>query len=154
MKRETALILFSLFAAGPVLAQQTTLVRKASAQPENDFQQPRSAASQDQLRKDKRAPVGPNFASPSQTPEIQNPLASDVEASVFAALQRQKQIVDAEVLNQTKLAVHPAGLLTGTSAQPMASGTGPLLNGRALDWSSAQTPPKAAGGTPTARNSS
>jgi hypothetical protein len=156
MKRETAFIFLSILTAGAVSAQENVAARNLSAQPENNSQQSRPAASQNPSRKDAKISVGPNFASPSQTPELENPRASEVEASTSSALQKQKQIVDAEVLNQTKLVVHPAGLLSGTPSQPMASGTGPLLGGSTASraTSSTQTPPKTAGGATAARDTS
>ncbi len=145
MIRETALVLLSFLAAGTALAQQNVAATNSSARLEDNSQQTRSASERGS-RKDAKLFVGPNFASPSQTTETQNLHSTESESSLIAALQKQKQTVDAEVINQMKLGLHPAGLLPGASSQPMASGGRALLKGNtAADRSPAQSPSKTSG---------
>lgn len=154
MIRETALVLLSFLAAGAALAQQNVAATNSSARLEDNSQQTRSASERGS-RKDAKLFVGPNFASPSQTTETQNLHSTESESSLIAALQKQKQTVDAEVINQMKLGLHPTGLLPGASSQPMASGGGALLKGNtAADRSPAQSPSKTSGRSTAAGGSS
>jgi hypothetical protein len=153
MIRKSALILLVFVPCCSADAQQNVAATTASTLAEQQPQR-RSAAPPNTAGSAVKFSPGPNFASPSPTPEVQNPRGGDGEALLFSALQKQKQMVDAEVLNQAKLTVHPVGLLAGTPSHPLASGTAPLLKSNtAQTKTSAQTPSKI-GGSSAPRNSS
>lgn len=130
MIHKIAPILIAFLIVLRVEAQQNVAAINTSPLPERQAQR-QPAHLQNTTKAPAKFAPGPNFSSPNTTAEVQNPGAGDGEALLSSALQRQKQMVDAEVLNQAKLNLHPAALLPGTSSQPMSSGNGPLLKGNA-----------------------
>lgn len=154
MNRKIALTFIAFLIVLRVEAQQKVAATNTSSLPERQAQR-QPAHPQNTIKAPAKFAPGPNFSSPNTTAEVQNPGAGDGEALLSSALQRQKQMVDAEVLNQAKLNLHPPGLLAGTSSQPMSSGNGPLLKGNASQSKpSAQTLSKTGGSAAPVNSSS
>lgn len=154
MIHKIALILIAFLIVLRVEAQQNVAATKTSPLPERQAQR-HPTPPQNTARTPAKFSPRPNFASPNTTAEVQNPRAGDGEALLSSGLQRQRQMVDAEVLNQAKLSSHPAGLLAGTSSQPLSSGNGPLLKGNAgQSKPSAQTPSRTGGSAAPVSSSS
>lgn len=135
MIRRAALTLTGacFLAASPLPAQQAESAPAAvEAQQIAGLNHPQSRASQAPARRsDKELKVtkGPDLAAAKQTPEVQNPRSAQVEMSVTAALHTQKQAVDAEVMAQARLAIHPGVAQTPGPSQTMASHGGQKLGG-------------------------
>lgn len=152
MIRKTALTFITFLIVLRVEAQQNVATNTSSI-PERQ-PQGHPAAPQNTAKTTAKFSPGPNFASSNTTAEVQNPRASDGEMLLSSVLQRQKQTIDAEVVNQSKLSPHPAGLLGGTSSQPMSSGNGPLLKGNAAQSKPAAQTLSRTGGSAASVNSS
>lgn len=156
MIRKRALIFLCFFTAWPVSARQSVSPSADISQAEDaTARHSRNPPAQDATPKE-TAPVGPNLLGSSLTPEMQNPRAAEFEATFLAALQRQKQMADAEVIIQRKLGIHPDAPQASVPSQTMAAHGTPLLssNGAANRPATPRVAPPQSGSQPAGASAS